>query len=41
MENNYKILLKSKFLKLIQDEVANFNHSVTTDNGDWGSKRFY
>jgi hypothetical protein len=40
MENNYKILLKSKFLKLIQDEVANFNHSVTTDNGDWVVKGF-
>lgn len=32
--------LKSVFLDLIQKKVANFNHAVTSDNGDWVVKGF-
>ena len=33
-------LLKEKFLEIIQKEVAQFNHAVSTDNGDWVVKGF-
>ncbi len=32
--------LKEKFLEVIQKEVAQFNHAVSTDNGDWVVKGF-
>lgn len=41
MNNNIKREeLKSNFLKVMQEEVALFNQSVSTDNGDWIVKGF-
>lgn len=35
-----RIELKAHFLEIIQDEVATFNQSVSTENGDWVVKGF-
>ena len=40
MESSRKEKLKASFLELFQKEVATFNKSVSTDNGDWVVKGF-